>query len=77
MVALAWMADHDERCSGCSLPLSQTTDPEAFEDYDTTSVVCHACADRDRTRARLQRDNVTADGLFLYVTKREDLTVGN
>lgn len=54
----------------------ETTDPEAFEDYETTAVVCHACAERDRRQTRMSQQPGAADGLFLFVHKREDLIFG-
>ena len=69
------MAEEADKCPGCQLPFSDTTDPEAFEDYDTTAVVCHACAERDRRRERMHQQG-SPDGLFLFVHKREDLIFG-
>lgn len=70
------MAEEGDRCPGCKLPFSETTDVEAFEDYETTAVVCHACAERDRRRERMNQNGAVPDGLFLFVHKREDMILG-
>lgn len=73
-LALAWMAEESDKCPGCSQRLSESTDIEAFEDYEVTRMVCHACAERDRHRNQMQRsDAAQPEGLFLIVDKRADL----
>lgn len=70
LIALAWQAEEDSKCPGCAQPFSESTDVEAEEDYDTSAIVCHACADRERYR---RRHTELPEGTFLMVDKRPDL----
>lgn len=67
------MQEQAEACPGCSRQWVETTDPEAFEDYQAIGVVCHACAERERKRAKYQKAEAGApEGLFIAVHRRED-----
>lgn len=70
---MAWQAEQAEACSGCGRQWSETADPDAFEDYDAHLVVCHACAERSRKRRELQQRDGKLDGVFVAVTRRDDL----
>jgi hypothetical protein len=72
LFALAWMIEQADNCSGCGRPWSETTDPEALEDYDAHIRVCHACAERDRHRRRLGKQDEQVDGGYILVTRRPD-----
>lgn len=73
LFALAWQAEQAEKCSGCGRRWGETTDPESVEDYEVTTVTCHACAERDRARERLSGDeHAVVHGRYMLVDRRSD-----
>ena len=73
LFALAWQAEEADKCPGCRGLWSETTDPEAFEDYEATSRTCHRCAEKDRLKESLGKDErAVTHGRYILVNRRED-----
>lgn len=66
--ALAWLHVEDDRCPGCGLPLSETTEFEQRADWVGDEVTCHAC--RVRGAHAEQRDR--GPGEFVTVQHRRE-----
>lgn len=72
LFALAWMIEDADACSGCGRQWSETTEREAFEDYEAHVTVCNACAERDRKRRELGKQDQPLDGGYITVRRRPD-----
>lgn len=64
--ALAWLAVDDDKCPGCSNPLSESTSFENRTDWQVEVVTCHAC------KHRAAKSDQQGDGDYLVVTPRSD-----
>lgn len=68
--ALLWQHEEALKCSGCGLPVDETTKPGRDMEYDAEPVACHACAAKDRAaRAFHERKGDTA-GLRWRIIER-------
>lgn len=73
LFALGWEAEQAELCRDCGQPWRETSDPEAFEDYEASLVTCWSCAERDSFRDQLGRDDsVVMPGRKIVVRRRVD-----
>lgn len=66
--AMAQAAEDAERCTGCGLPLSETTDPDAEGEYEAPLPTrCHAC-----TALEKRREEYTGSppGLLFHVVRK-------
>ncbi|MBX6166288.1 MAG: hypothetical protein IRY84_01385 [Thermobispora bispora] len=67
--ALAQRAEDAERCSGCGLPLSETTDPDAEGEYEAPLPTrCHACTALEKRREEYRE---SPPGLLFSVHRKQ------
>lgn len=69
--ALAWVDDEALRCAGCGHHRDESMAEGMDQAYESTGRVCHACADRDRTRAAWAEKKGDTAGLYWATRKRE------
>lgn len=68
------MAEDAERCKGCGENVHESMAAGMDNEYVTQLLVCHACADRERTaRANRGAEGGLPDGAR-FVTKRRSST---
>ena len=68
--ALLWAREDALRCSGCGLPVDETTQPGRDNAYEAVPVACHACAARDRADAAWREQKGDRAGLGWRITER-------
>lgn len=68
--ALLWAEEESLRCSGCALPLDETTQPGRDQHYDAEAIVCHSCAARDRAQRAWSEKKGDTAGLMWRVVER-------
>ena len=68
--ALEWQAEQDRKCSGCGLPLDETTSPEAEDLFDAELWKCHSCAPAARRLELHRRDGGDLAGMQARIIRR-------
>ena len=62
---MAWQAADDDKCPGCSNPMSDSTEFDKRTMWQVETVTCHAC------KMRAAKSDGASDGEFHVVTMKD------
>lgn len=68
--ALAYMAAEADRCPGCDLPLSESTEHTHRDQWAAESVLCHGCKTLHHAQVTSRDQGADTSGVLWTVRRR-------